>query len=280
MASIELAWRALGPDDLAAAQALSREAGWNQTADDWRQMIAMGEGLAVVVPDGAVAATGLTLPYGGRFGWIAMILVTAAQRRRGLATALLRRSMAVCAERGLVAGLDATEAGRLVYLPLGFKDIYPLSRMVADRPRGGTAAGVRPMTAADLPAVAAYDRTVFGADRANVLRHLLQRWPQAAWVAGEPVAGFCLGRDGRVARQIGPLSASDGATALSLLNAALAATPGPVLIDAADHQSGFRAALEAAGFARQRGYVRMLLDRSEPLDRPAGVYAISGPELG
>jgi ribosomal protein S18 acetylase RimI-like enzyme len=277
MASTELAWRRLRHDDLAAALARSAEPGWNQNAEDWCWMLHAGAGLAVGDGD-EVIATGLTLPYQS-FGWIAMILVAGTHRRRGIATDLLRRCMANCADRGLIAGLDATEAGRTVYLPLGFKDVYPLSRMVADRPTGKVD-GVRPMTEADLPAVAAYDRTVFGADRAGLLQHLLHRWPAAAWIAGDPVRGFCLGRDGRTAHQIGPLSATDEATAIKLLNAALSAVPGRVLIDAADHQKGLHAALAAAGFTRQRGYVRMLLDRSEPLDVPGGVYAIAGPELG
>ncbi|MEQ9641236.1 MAG: hypothetical protein RIM84_14525 [Alphaproteobacteria bacterium] len=288
MASTELAYRPLTPADLAAAQALSLEAGWNQSGDDWRAMIAAGAGLAVSAPEGIVA-TGLTLPY-QLFGWIAMILVTDARRRQGIASEMLRRCMAWCAEHDLIAGLDATEAGRQVYLPLGFKDVYSLSRLVRAGPpppsRGeaigevGVDAALRPMTETDLPGVAAYDRTVFGADRLPVLRYLLRRWPEAAWVAGDPVAGFCLGRGGRTMHQIGSLSARDEASALALLQAALAAVPGPVLIDVADHQSSFRAALDAAGFTRQRGYVRMLLDRSEPLDTPGEVYAIAGPELG
>ncbi len=278
MASTELAYRPLTQADLAVAQALSLEAGWNQTADDWTAVIADGAGLAVTAPEGIVA-TGLTLPY-QRFGWIAMILVTNSRRRQGIASEMLRRCMAWCAEHDLIAGLDATEAGRQVYLPLGFKDVYSLSRMIGDKPGGAVPDGVRPMTEADLDAVAAYDRTVFGADRRHVLEHLLRRWPEAAWVAGDPVHGFCLGREGRTAHQIGPLSAADEATALALLNAAMAAVPGPVLIDAADHQASLRAALDAAGFTRQRGYVRMLLDRAEPLDKPGEVYAIAGPELG
>lgn len=277
MASTELRWRRLRHDDLTAGLARSTEPGWNQNAEDWCWMLHTGTGLAVE-DGGKVIATGLTLPY-QTFGWIAMILVAGTHRRRGIATDLLRRCMQHCAEGGMVAGLDATEAGRPVYLPLGFRDVYPLSRMVAEKPRGAVA-GVRPMTEADLPAVCAYDRAVFGADRSGLLRQLWQRWPDAAWVAGEPVRGFCLGRNGRTAHQIGPLSARDEATAVALLNAALAAVPGRVLIDAADHHAGFRAALDAAGFTRQRGYVRMLLNRTEPLDKPADVYAIAGPELG
>ncbi len=38
--------------------------------------------------------------------------------------------------------------------------------------------------------------------------------------------------------------------------------------------------LEAAGFEVQRGYIRMLLERTEPLDQVERVFAVTGPEFG
>ena len=277
-------FRPLTDAALAGAVALSTEAGWNQTADDWRLMLGFGQGIGVAAPDGRLVATALTLPFGGRFAWIAMVLVTADWRRRGLATDLLRRCMAQAGDAGLIAGLDATEAGREVYRPLGFNDIYSLSRWRAERPqaRPSNDADVRPMTPADLDAVAALDRAAFGADRRHLLAAFLKRANGRAFVASRDggIAGYVLTRDGRVADYLGPLVAENAAVAGTLLQQVLATTLRPALIDLADHHDGLRKLLEAAGFARERGYTRMLLGRTDPLDDPAQIFTIAGPEFG
>lgn len=278
------AFRRLTDADLTGAVALSTEAGWNQTEGDWRLMLGFGQGIGVEAPDSRLVATAMTLPFGGRFAWIAMVLVTAAWRRRGLATDLLRRCMARAEDAGLIAGLDATEAGREVYRPLGFNDIYSLSRWRAERPQGEAVAdnGIRPMTAADLDAVVVLDRAAFGADRSHLLDAFLRRADGRAFVAPRDggIAGYVLTRDGRVADYLGPLVAEDTAVAEPLLQQALATTSRPALIDVADHHEDLRKQLESAGFTRERGYTRMLLGRSNPLDDPTRVFAIAGPEFG
>ena len=110
--------RARGTAD---AEALVAEAGWNQVAADWRIFLDLGTVYAVRA-DGRVIATAATLPYGGRFAWISMVLVAAAHRRHGLATRLLHRCIADITAAGLVPVLDATPAGRAVYAPLGFQE--------------------------------------------------------------------------------------------------------------------------------------------------------------
>ena len=69
-----------------------------------------------------------------RLAWISMVLVTRARRRGGLGTGLLRRCIEETrASAAGVAGLDATEQGRPIYLPLGFRDLYAISRWHFDR---------------------------------------------------------------------------------------------------------------------------------------------------
>jgi len=279
----DLVVRPLRPDDIAAACALNAEAGWNQVAADWRYMLDAGDGLAVEAPDGALIATGMVLPYGGRFGWIAMILVTGAWQRRGIASEIMRRCIVRCREAGLVAGLDATEQGRPVYLPLGFRDVYPISRWQTEVVRvSGPVAGVRPLRPDDVETLAAWDAAAFGADRRALLQHLTVRAGGLAHLAdanGE-IRGYVLARDGRRATQLGPLVAADRETAQALLAAALAHVAGAVFLDGVDVHDWLAAWLQERGFTRQRGYVRMLLDGEAPLDDPARVFLIAGPELG
>jgi GNAT superfamily N-acetyltransferase len=280
--------RLLDVGDISAALQLSAEPGWNQVAADWRLMIEHGDAFGFASLDGRLVASGLTVVFGGPFAWISMILVTAAYRRRGLATGLMQRCMDALERRGLTAALDASPEGRQVYLRLGFKDVYATTRMfssggMADRPATtGPALHIRSMSSPDLPALAAYDRAPFGADRAYMLDHLRSRLPPSALVAVRSgrIAGFILGRDGRACIQLGPLVADDLGTAIGLLSSALLAVPGPVCVDIADHHAGLRRWLDEHGFVPVVPFTRMLFGRSEPFDDPQRIFAIAGPELG
>lgn len=278
----------LGIDRVPDALPLSAEPGWNQVAADWRLMIEHGDSFGVSDEDGRLVATGLTVMFGGEFGWISMILVTRDFRRRGLATRLMRACMEALQHRGLTPALDASPEGREVYLPLGFEDVYRTTRMLAP---GGTAAvageadsgaDIRPMGAEDLPAVIAYDRAPFGADRAYMLRHLRDRLPEAAFLSERDgrVRGIVLARDGRTCAQVGPLMAEDSEIAIALLRRAIGAIPGPVCLDIADHHEPIRAWLDSRGFSPIVPFVRMIHGRSEPYDDPGRVFVIAGPELG
>ena len=92
--------------------------------------------------------------------------------------------------------------------------------------------------------------------------------------------GFVLGRNGRVATQIGPLFASSPEAAITLFRAALAKISGPVFVDAGDHQSSFVAILKEFGFQVQRPFLRMAKNRKLPFGRKENLYAMAGPELG
>lgn len=203
----------LTPDDIQAAGRLSEEAGWNQTVQDWLLMIEHGHAVGLVEPDGTLAATALVFPFEHRVAWISMVLVTPARRRQGLATRLLGHCLTHCKQAGITPVLDATEAGRRVYVPLGFADLYAISRWerapsihtaVPVSPQAAPA--IRPMTPADLDGLATWDCARFGASRASVLHHCWQTAPHLASIAeeaGGTLAGYLLGRPGHRATQLG-----------------------------------------------------------------------------
>ncbi len=227
--------RALRPDDAAAAIALSDEAGWNQTVADWHFMLTAGEARGQLTPAGALVASALILPYADRVAWIGMVLTTESHRRRGLASENLCWAIDRCAARGLIAGLDATPAGREVYAPLGFTDLWGLQRLRAERPEKlpepAHRTVIRPMQDDDLAAVAALDGAAFSAGRAPLMAYLRASLPGCAWVAesgrsGE-LAGFVLGRPGQLTTHIGPLVARDPEVATALAARALAQVASP-----------------------------------------------------
>lgn len=282
--------RRLREDDIADALALSVEAGWNQIAADWRIFLELGEAYGLTAEDegGRLIASAAILPHGDRFGWISMVLVTAARQRRGLASWLLRHSIEALEARRLVPLLDATPAGRAVYLGLGFEDCWSLRRLVLRQPpRAGAEAVpegvlVRPLKEEDWAPAIAYDRAAFGAERGTLLRRLAKRLPPAALIAerGGEIAGVLLGRDGRVMSQLGPLVAADDAVARALLGRAAAAVGAPLAIDVADRHARLGEWLGGVGFSSERPLTRMVCGRNAAFDDPASLFAIAGPELG
>ncbi len=280
--------RTLGLPDIPRAVEMSSEPGWNQVDSDWRLMIGHGDSFGLVAEQDRLVATGLTVEFGGPFGWISMILVTAAYRRRGFATRLMQVCMDALRRRGLTPALDASPEGRRIYLPLGFKDIYRTTRMAAASGvramtvRPASIDDVRAMRPEDLRSVAAYDVEPFGADRGYLLDHLYRRMRKSAFLReqGGRIKGFVLARDGRLGAQIGPLVADDPITALALLKRAVRSVPGAVCLDVGDHHTAMRTWLDEQGFAPVVPFTRMVLDRSEPFDDPARIFAIAGPELG
>jgi GNAT superfamily N-acetyltransferase len=287
MASIELLEEPLRPADAEAALPLSAEAGWNQTAEDWRFMLGEGRGIGVRDGAGRWVGSALALPLGVELSWIGMVLVAKHARRRGIGTRLLRRAIDEVRDAGRIAGLDATELGRPVYLPLGFRDLYAVSRLRIETPvpAAPTPAGctIRPLTPADLPALAAFDAPRSGMRRSHVLAYLFGEAREHALVAesGGRIVAFVLGRPGRIAFQVGPVVADDEAIAMALVSAALTHLEGPAMIDLPDAHSTLRASLERAGAVRQRGFSRMTLGAPPPgLAEPSRIFALAGPELG
>ena len=275
-------------DHCEAVWPLSIEAGWNQNLADWRFMLGAGHGFGCTGRDGQWQASALVLPLGQRLAWISMVLVARERRRGGLGTGLLRRCIDEVRSAGAVAGLDATEQGRPIYLPLGFHDLYQISRWHFDRvldtaipaPAGVKLRLVGP---ADLPRLALYDRPLTGMERPAILAHLALRQPGRAWIAEDAagrILGFVLGREGRMATSLGPVVADSEAIALALIARAAASAPGPFIIDVPQAHRAVRAWLEAQGATTPRGYMRMTLGEAKGLDDPTHLFALAGPELG
>jgi GNAT superfamily N-acetyltransferase len=269
--------------DLTGAQALVAEAGWNQVVADWRMFLDFGTTYAVRERR-RVIATAAWLPY-GRCAWISMVLVTAGERRRGLATRLLHRCIADVTDAGLVPVLDATPAGAEVYARLGFRDAWGFARFASDQrwmPPATSSVAIEPITDVVWPALCAYDAAAFGNDRSQVLTRMRGRLPPADLVAQRDgrISGMLLGRDGRTASHLGPLIAEDDEVAMALLARALSRIAGTVYLDLADAKTVVRAFLQAAGFSMQRPFARMLLGREASFDDVTRTYAVIGPEFG
>jgi GNAT superfamily N-acetyltransferase len=272
--------------DLEDGVRLSRASGWNQTIEDWRLLLSLGPGLfRVAVEEGRIVAAGGAVRYGDALAWICMILVDPARRGRGLGTRIfddvLDRTEALVRTSGLrVAGLDATPAGRGIYVQRGFQDAGGIVRMRAQE-AAHAPGGVRPLAAEDLAAVLAFDRDVFGADRGAVLRWAFASAPDLAWVGRRAgTTAYCFGRHGDHSDQVGPVVADDPALAREFVSACLSRPRSRPLVVDARTDPAWLAALAGMGFREQRPFTRMYRGEARPAARPALELAVFGPEFG
>ena len=279
--------RPLLRSDLAFAQTLVVGAGWNQTERDWLGYLAYEpDGCWLAEWEGRPAGTATTLRYGSEVGWIGMVLVHPDCRRRGVGSALLGRAIDHLRQAGVrCIKLDATPAGREVYLPLGFSDEYELNRLETVLPAVPKARpeSVEPLRPADLPSVAAFDRELFGVDRTRVLAGLIERDPAFCFVVRRSAApaGYLIARAGRNAVQVGPWAAEDPGVAEMLLEALFNALPARrIFVDLPEPNGQGRRLLGRYGFTVQRPFTRMSLGTNLHAGIPARIYSTGGAEKG
>ena len=278
--------RAMRRKDVPAGLRLCRAASWNQLAADWELFLtASPDGCLVATDDrGEVVGTVATISY-GTFSWIAMVLVDPSHRREGIGTKLLKESLDIVGVS--TARLDATPAGRDVYVPLGFREEYGLQRMTRSAfacttlPSFGETGRVRRMTDRDFIDVLTQDPGVFGGDRRMLLEMLRAQAPEYAWVAGESqIDGYVFGRHGDSFEHIGPAVARDESTARSLVGACLDIHADRAFVIDVPLQRSWTDWLVSMSFTLQRPFTRMCRGPGQFQERLDRIFAIAGPEFG
>jgi GNAT superfamily N-acetyltransferase len=276
-------YRKMNPDDVIAGLSLCRIAGWNQLARDWEMFLNLNPEGCIVAEQEKVIGTVTTARYQDHFSWIGMVLVDPAFRRQGIGMQLMHESLHTI-RPGETAKLDATPAGREVYLKLGFIEEYNLSRMLLNTiPRSDKPNEARPLPKNSIPSLAEFDSRIFGAGRKELLEWMFEGAPQYAFVvAGEmEIQGYCLGRNGFNYTQIGPVIARDRNIAEMLVISALSRCPDkPVIIDTPRLDPEWTAWLNSIGFAEQRPLIRMYKGSNDFPGIPESQFAILGPEFG
>ncbi|MDV3309104.1 MAG: GNAT family N-acetyltransferase, partial [Cyclobacteriaceae bacterium] len=146
--------------DIPSGLSLCRSAGWNQLHRDWEMFLTLHpDGARVCVDEeGNVVGTVATIRYGDRLAWIGMVLVDPSHRRKGIGLRLLENALEMLMDVDNIK-LDATPAGREVYVKRGFEDEYGLSRMVVNSRNAEhlTSSAATPIGIDDLEDVARMD---------------------------------------------------------------------------------------------------------------------------
>jgi ribosomal protein S18 acetylase RimI-like enzyme len=273
--------------DIPSGLSLCRSAGWNQRSRDWEIFLKLDpQGNRVCVNDeGNVIGTVTTIRYGNHFAWIGMVLVDPNHQRKGIGFGLLEESMQVLKNENCIK-LDATPAGRQVYVKLGFEDEYELSRMSASSIHNQhlvshpTAAA---LTSDDFERVRSLDLKVFGADRMMLLSQMLDGAPELAFQVTEDdhLKGYCFGRPGYRYTHIGPVVATSVEVAKDVVSAALKHVGNkPVILDVPHHDESWLDWLKSLGFSVLRPFIRMYRGNNQWPGIPQNQFAILGPEFG
>jgi GNAT superfamily N-acetyltransferase len=267
--------------DIPAGLNLCRQAGWNQVESDWKVFLEFNkDGCFVAEHEGRVVGTATTISYDKRFAWIGMVLVDAQQRRMGIGTRLLNTTIDYVNHLPCIK-LDATPAGREVYLKLGFKDEYVLSRYVAENVvYENPSEEVAHVTGEDLDTIIEIDKAVFGAERSVLLKNWMDRQPSCAFIHQGSEA-YCFAREGFNYFHLGPIVATNFSTARAVCTAALQqAGTRPLVIDVPHHSAEWLQWLKSVGFREQRTFTRMYLGENIYPGMPLRQFAICGPEFG
>lgn len=270
--------------DIADGLSLCRQAGWNQLASDWEIFLYLSPNQCIVANKGSkVVGTVTTIRYQKKFSWIGMVLVDPAYKRQGIGIQLLQEALQILCREETIK-LDATPAGREVYLKLNFVDEYPLSRMVRiASEKQLNVSSAQTVHKNDLPKIINYDREIFGADRQPILEWMWEGASRYAFIAEEKneVQGYCLGRNGHNFIHIGPIIAKNLEIAKDLVSATLNNCMGrSVILDILHFEPAWREWLISVGFAEQRPLIRMYRGSNRFPGVPERQYAILGPEFG
>lgn len=273
------------PGDIDAGLRLCRLSGWDQVTRDWERFLAVEPPAAgVAIRSGTVIGTVATISYGAGFAWIGMVLVDPSAQGQGLGTSLVKYALRALRD-GAAVRLDATPAGRPLYLKHGFVDDCHLRRMECSAVSLGDYSHpeIRPMASTDLPDVRAMDERVFGAPRGPLLEWMYAGAPEYAVLARRDgkLAGYALGRQGHQFAHLGPIVAVDGRLAEDMTTFCLSRHRGRAfIVDAMSHSAEWSAFLEQAGFHEQRPFIRMHRGGQPPFGLPPQQFAVLGPEFG
>jgi GNAT superfamily N-acetyltransferase len=268
--------------DVPLGMRLKSQAGWNQTEADWRRFLDLEpDGCFVAELDGEPVATTVVCTF-GPIAWVAMVLVDAVVRGRGIGTALMQHALAFLDERGVRSvRLDATPLGRPLYEKLGFVAQFELARHGGVLPPAPRATGVESARPGDFEGLFALDRAVTATDRRPLLLRLFAEQPDAVRLVQRD--GRCMGfvtvRPGTRALQIGPCIASVEAGPLLFADAWHRYAGEYVFIDIPTGNTRAAAMATARGLTVQRHLLRMC--RGEVIvERVEELWASSGPEKG
>ena len=241
--------RRLGTDDIPECMKLITDRGWTWPQEQWGLLLRLGPGLGAF-DGGAILGAAMSTPY-PEAQMISGMLVGTWAERRGIGTALMSNILDISTVG--VSVLYATPMGEPMYAKLGFHPVGATSEYHGVFT--GTPAGVtRPVTADDLPALAALDREVSGYSRSEFWKFAPSRYSlRTAEFAGG--LGLIGSRELANGPAVGPIIAPTAADACAMISDVVA---GGDRFRVDTDNSDVAAFLQANGFERRKGCTVMV----------------------
>lgn len=269
----ELQIRKLVASDLPFAQTVRDLAGWNQTDKDWLRFIEHEpEGCFLAEWNGQPAGTVTTTAYGADLAWIGMVLVHPDMRRRGIASALMRRAIDYLQAKSVrCIKLDATPDGEPVYARLGFQSEWRLNRWE----RECTATAKIESGGSEIEGLTMMDREAFGTDRLSWIKKL-ERDSRLVRVKTD---GFGMVREGIRAKYVGPIMAHDPEVGCGLARELIDGLEGRTFWDIPRDNEACVELAKDLGFKPVRDLLRMWLGENVAGD-PTKQFALGDPATG
>jgi GNAT superfamily N-acetyltransferase len=275
--------RLLFESDITAAMQLKEAAGWNQTEEDWRRLLALEpNGCFAAVKGGRLVGTTTTTTYGNELAWIGMVLVDPKERRQGIATRLLNVALDYLNGKAATVKLDATGQGQPVYQRLGF-EVESLLERWSGTPNARNVRSSNVWDEDGIHDVLALDRVAFATDRSKLLKKLIDDScvpPVLLRATDGTLTGYALARRGTNADYVGPVVAKSSQDIERLLDEVLSELPGRrVYLDFNTECGASKTLLADRGFVKERDLIRMVKGGPGKKTSPL-VVAIAGPEIG
>ncbi len=257
----------------------ARIEGWNPgLADAPALHAAEPQGFIGRFVDGQMAAGISAVRYGTDFGFIGLYIAHPDFRGKGHGRTVWDAGIARL--EGRTIGLDGVPEQQANYRSMGFEPHYETFRW-SGRFAGSCDADVTAITDDLVPAIFAYDRSFFPADRSAFLAEWLKPPRIAkALIRDGDIRGYAVCRKCHDGYKIGPLFAQTSADAQRLLNAFAAETASePLHIDVPAAQADFGAYLDGHRFTKGFTTARMYRGRA-PEVQMEGVFGLTTLELG
>jgi GNAT superfamily N-acetyltransferase len=274
---MSVAIRPLRAEELPLAPALLHPEGWAFSVAELERLRRLGGAVGGFDDAGRLVAF-LSYVDLAPVRWIGNVVTAPALRGQGVGAALLEATLRDAPR----AGLYAVEKAVPLYRRMGFVahggDAWA-HRAESARPQRPSV--VQRMARDDLLEAARLDRRASGMDRGFLLRELLRAYPESAFVArnGNHLVGFGFAKTSPEMTELGPLVATTPRAAEDLLDALLAATPGPHEAGALAANPHAMEALRARGFAPS--FRAVVMFRGAPPEwRPLQLVAVAGMEKG
>ncbi len=268
--------RILGEDDLDEVDEFVQQAGWNQLRADWLRVLQIEpNGCFAAFSKGRLIGTVTTTRYGKALGWIGMMLVHPDFRRRGIATALMRRAISYLNDNAVeCVKLDATPEGLLVYEQLGFVSEWKFHRWERCSDLPPQFVSCNHVEARD-ERLDQLDRMAFGADRSELLKRLAET---SFMISTEDGMGMM--RSGCRATYLGPVTAATSEVAERIIRSLVSSISGRLFWDIPGGNVAAQNLAEQLGFRPVRDLTRMMRGKMAQEPNILLQFAIAAPETG